>query len=82
MDYAITTVDNPYDPFDNFAQWLLFDELMGYHTCAWLARASHLSDLMSDEEREQAMTRAIDEIVLSDPANIYRKVTRDLEIET
>ena len=27
---AITTTDNPYDPFEQFAEWFAFDEEKGY----------------------------------------------------
>ena len=36
--YALTTFDNPYDPFEQFSDWFLFDMEKGYNTCAYLAR--------------------------------------------
>ena len=76
--YAITTLDNPYDPFDDFVQWFLFDEEMGYHTTAWLARAAHVTDLMSDEEYSAAVRDAIDDIVLHDPAAVYKRIEKEI----
>lgn len=32
MRFALTTFDNPYDPFEQFTQWFMFDEEKGYHT--------------------------------------------------
>ena len=72
----LTTVDNPYDPFDQFDDWFRWDEQNGYHTCAYLARIARVSDEMSDEESLQEIERAIDEIILNDFANVYRKVKR------
>lgn len=36
MRFALTTFDNPYDPFEQFTQWFMFDEEKGYHTTAFL----------------------------------------------
>lgn len=72
----ITTEDNPFDPFDDFNQWYLYDEEKGYHTCAYLGRIVRISDEMSDEEVLAEIERAIDEIIRNDIFAIYRKVKR------
>ena len=41
---AITTFDNPYDPFDNFNSWLMFDMDKGYNSCGLLDRFAKTSD--------------------------------------
>ena len=33
--FAITTVDNPFDPFDNFDSWYRFDMDKGYNSYAY-----------------------------------------------
>lgn len=73
---ALTTFDNPFSPFDQFTQWFLFDEEKGYHTCGYLARIARTSDQFSDEENDQEIERAIDEIIKYDFRNIYKKVNR------
>lgn len=35
---ALTTIDNPYDPFDQFTEWMLYDEEKGYHSTSYLGR--------------------------------------------
>ena len=76
---ALTTIDNPYDPFDEFESWMLFDEEKGYHTCAYLGRIARISDSLSDEENSEEIERAIDEIIKYDLLNIYKKVKRNTE---
>ena len=75
---ALTTVDNPYNPFEQFTSWFLFDEEKGYHSCAYLGRIARTSDLLSDEENNQEIERAIDEIIKYDFTNTYRKVKENV----
>lgn len=73
----LTTVDNPYDPFDQFAQWYMFDMDKKYNTSAYLDRIAHTSDQLSDEENNQEIERAIAEILKYDFQNLYRRVSRE-----
>ncbi len=72
----ITTFDNPYDPFTQFRKWFLFDTSKGYNTSAYLARIARTSDELNDEENNQEIERAIDEIIKFDFRNIYKKVQK------
>ncbi len=74
---ALTTVDNPYDPFTQFDAWYRFDEDKGYHSCAYLARIARTSDQLSHTENDQEIERAIDDIVKYNPLGIYQKVKTD-----
>lgn len=73
----LTTYDNPYSPFDQFNEWMLFDIQMGYNSCERLGRIIKLEDDMSDVERERAMQDAIDEIIKYDDAGIFVRATVD-----
>lgn len=75
--YALTTTDNPYNPFDQFTSWFLFDEEKGYHSCSYLGRIARTSDQLSEEENNQEIERAIDEIIKHDFRNIYKKVKQE-----
>lgn len=75
---ALTTFDNPFDPFEQFASWFLFDEEKGYHSTAYLGRIARTSDQFSDEENEIEIERAIDEIIKYDFRNIYKKVKKKI----
>ena len=72
----LTTIDNPFDPFEQFHSWFLFDVVKGYNTCAYLGRIARTSEQMSDEENDIEVERAIDEIIKYDFLNIYKKVKK------
>ena len=75
----ITTVDNPFDPFDQLEQWRVYDNVyLGRNTEALLARFAYTSDALSDEENEDEIERAIDDIIKYDYLNIYKKVKREI----
>lgn len=76
-DCKITTIDNPFDPFEQFDQWFLFDVEKGYYTCSKLARIAQITDEMSETEVEMETERAIDEIIKHDFLNIYTKVYKN-----
>ena len=78
----LTTFDNPFDPFEQFDSWLLFDCEKGYNSCAYLGRIARTSDQFTEEENDQEVENAIDEIIKYDFMNIYKKVTRDSTEET
>lgn len=71
---ALTTKDNPYDPFTQFNEWYNFDIDKGYNSCGYLDRIAHTSDQLSDEENAREIERAIDEIIKYDFMNNYKKV--------
>ena len=76
-EIMLTTFDNPFNPFDEFVPWFLFDVEKGYNTCSRLARIARSSDGMSTIEDKKETERAIDEIIYYDFLNIYKKVTRN-----
>lgn len=70
----LTTIDNPYNPFDDFNSWFLFDVEKGYNSCSYLARIAKTSDSLTDEQNQEIINDAIDEIIKYDFLNIYKKV--------
>ena len=70
----LTTSDNPYDPFEDFSAWFLFDVEKGYNSCAYLGRIARTSEQFSEDENASEIERAIDEIIKFDFRNVYRKV--------
>ena len=73
----LTTFDNPFDPFEQFTSWFMFDVEKGYNSCGYLARIANLTDDMSDQEVKDEIEREIDEIIQYDFMNIYKKVKKN-----
>lgn len=76
---ALTTFDNPYNPFTQFQKWFLFDTEKGHNSCAYLARIARTSDEFTEEENEKEIERAIDEIIQYDFMNKYKKIYRNIK---
>jgi hypothetical protein len=74
----LTTMDNPFDPIDDFTSWRRFDEEKGYYTCSYLARIANITDDMSQKEEDDEIERAIDEIIELNPLGIYKKVKKEI----
>lgn len=79
-DCKLTTFDNPFDPFEQFSSWFLFDVEKGYNSCSRLMRIANITDDMSQEETDIEIERAIDEIIKYDFMNVYKKVTRNTTV--
>lgn len=74
--YMLTTVDNPYSPFTQYRQWLVWDDTRGYNTGGLLARILVTSDELSDADQAVARNNAIDEVVNENVLGLFRKVSR------
>jgi len=74
---AITTIDNPFDPIDNFQEWFMYDLNHNYFTCSKLSRIANLSETMSSFQQSEEITRAIDRLIELDPLDIYKKVEKE-----
>lgn len=73
----LTTIDNPYDPFDDFTLWYLYDVQHDYNSCGILMRIANISSDLSQKEIDEEIERAIDAIIAIDPLNIRKKVTKE-----
>ena len=75
MACALTTFDNPYDPFKDFDKWFVYDVVEGYNSCGYLARIAKTSEQLTEAENLNEIERAIDEIVRLNPT-LYKKVVK------
>ena len=76
-EYMLTTVDNPFDPFTRFDEWMEYDISMGYNTAAFLDRIAKVSNDLSETDQALAVQQAIDEIVAENVSGVWRKVSRN-----
>ncbi len=77
--YMLSTIDNPYNPFEDFVHWFLYDVHCQYNTCGLLARTANVQENMSEVEQQRAINEAIDQIVLNDPLNLYIRIKENGE---
>ena len=77
----LTTIDNPFDPFEQFTSWFLFDVEKGYNSCGRLMRIANVSEDMSTKEYNEAIDLAIDKLISLDFLGIYQQVTKETDDE-
>lgn len=70
----LTTIDNPWNPLENYDSWFQFDVEKGYNSCSLLARIAKISDQMTENEYTKEIDRAIDEIIKYDYMHVYKKL--------
>lgn len=76
LEYMLSTIDNPYDPFEQWDEWYMWDLNAGYHTPGLLARISKSSNDLSEADQYLAVQDAIDEIVRENVSGVHRKLRR------
>lgn len=65
-DFMLTTKDNPYNPWTNYDEWFAYDMMKGYNSPAYQARIAYTSFDLSDEENDQIINDAIEDIIRLD----------------
>lgn len=76
IEYMLTTVDNPFDPFTQWDEWFVYDRRLGYDTPGLLARVVMSSDELSDTDQDRAIQEGIDEVVKYNVSGVHTKVSR------
>lgn len=75
----LSTIDNPWNPFKNFDEWLQFDLSHSYNTLAYVARIAKTDSEMDDETYSDQVNKAIDEILKYNPLPIYIRVSEETD---
>ena len=87
----LTLIDNPYDYFTQFDEWFMYDNEqqskldLPNNCCGYLdrivAQLGGITDDMTENEENQLIDKAIDEIIAINPFHIYKKVTKQVVSE-
>lgn len=68
VDTMLTTYDNPFNPFDNYDEWLRWDSDQGYNTPELLAQVlGNTDDALDEVEVAQLHATAINYIIDEGP---------------
>lgn len=78
VEYMLTTIDNPFDPFTQYDDWFAWDFRAGYHTPGALARQVIGSDDLSDADQRDAINQAVTEMVDENVLGVYIKVSQTI----
>jgi hypothetical protein len=73
----LTTEDNPYNPFEQWDEWLAYDSMKGYNTPSLLARVAVFSDELSEKDQTLSILTAMDSILKINIYGNYIKVTKE-----
>ena len=73
----LTTIDNPFNPFEQFVDWYMFDCQKGYNTYSRIARLMPDDDSLSSIEKDRIEDNIIDRMIRHDPLGIYTKVDEE-----
>lgn len=76
-DLVLTTIDNPYNPKQEYEKWKTWDQENGYNTEEYIARLINMeSNYQVDDEfaLNHILDKVMDDILANDDQEIYRLV--------
>lgn len=77
IEVAVTTLDNQFDPFDDFDHWWNEDRRLQHFTCERLSILGQFSDDLSPLDEMQEAERTIKRMMELFPHEGYRLLKRD-----
>lgn len=77
----LTTIDNPYDFFDDFNRWYAYDVSKGYNTCSLIDRIAMISDEESNENINKEIERVVDKLAKWNLNGKYKKISKTYTLE-
>lgn len=76
-DFAITTLDNMYNPFTQYERWSEYDREKQYNTEQWLAFFARSSPYLEEDELQEEEEHAARRLLEVNPFGIHVKVYED-----
>lgn len=76
-DYMVTTIDNPWNPFTHYREWLSYDMQNGYFTDQWMYALTKTSNDLRDEEIQEQIDAGVTRLLELDPYGLHVKVYED-----
>lgn len=67
----LTTIDNPFNPKENYRAWNLWDIDNGYNTASYLARILQNFKMVDDEWTQESIDEAQNIIIDNDMLGVY-----------
>ena len=67
----LTTIDNPFNPKENYKAWNLWDIDNGYNTASYLARILQNFRMVDDEWTQESIDEAQNIIIDNDMLGVY-----------
>lgn len=77
----LTTIDNPYDFFDDFDRWYAYDISMGYDTCGLIDRVAKTAIEESSYNTNKEIERVCDKLAKWNLNGLYKKITKTYKLE-
>ena len=76
-EYAITTMDNPWNPFTYPDEWLDWDRKNGYTTNEWLAKYALVSSSLDNDANKRIIDEGVKDFLALNPFGIHYKVYKE-----
>lgn len=82
-EYAVTTEDNPFNPFTQFDDWFNFDCDKSYYTCNKIARLSqNQREDLDPIQQIIANNQVVDKLIACDFLGIYKRIERNVDLNS
>lgn len=77
IDHALTTMDNPWNPFTHPKEWLQYDIDHGYNTDRWIAYFCDATNEFFDEMRDLEIDYAMNKVLEVNPFGLHIKIYKN-----